>query len=175
MFPRLRAPLFLIHGMFGFDQLSLGRLARFDYFRHLPQRLRDAGNRVFVPRLSPTAGIAQRAGQLQAFIDRHAPDGPVHLVGHSMGGLDGRYLISKLPAGRRVLSLTTLGTPHRGSAFADWSGRRLVRLFSPVLDRVGIPTQGFLDLTTKSMAAFNSEIMGLSGNKCNNFRQRLRA
>jgi triacylglycerol lipase len=163
MFPRLRAPLVLIHGMFGFDQLSIGPLARWEYFRHLPQRLRDAGNRVLVPRLSPTGGIVQRANQLQAFLDAHVPDGPLHLVGHSMGGLDARYLIARLPAGHRVLSLTTLGTPHRGSTFADWSARRLVRLVSPLLNRLGIPTQGFLDLTTRAMKAFNANVLDRPG------------
>jgi triacylglycerol lipase len=43
----------------------------------------------------------------------------VNLIGHSMGGLDGRALISTLGYGNRVASLTTISTPHRGSYFAD--------------------------------------------------------
>ncbi|OAX79678.1 hypothetical protein ACJ72_06002, partial [Emergomyces africanus] len=36
-------------------------------------------------------------------------------------GLDSRYMISRLrPTKFRVLSLTTIATPHRGSAFADY-------------------------------------------------------
>jgi len=39
----------------------------------------------------------------------------------TQGGLDGRYLISKLkPTTFKVISLTTISTPHRGSPFADY-------------------------------------------------------
>jgi triacylglycerol lipase len=36
-----------------------------------------------------------------------------------MGGLDSRYLISTLRYGDRIASLTTISTPHGGSAVAD--------------------------------------------------------
>ena len=42
------------------------------------------------------------------------------LVGHSMGGLDARYLITHLDPDRRVKSLLTVATPHRGSPMARW-------------------------------------------------------
>src|SRR5262249_5187529 len=38
----------------------------------------------------------------------------VHVFAHSMGGLDARYMISRLGMAKRVLSLTTIATPHRG-------------------------------------------------------------
>ncbi|RKP08667.1 Alpha/Beta hydrolase protein, partial [Thamnocephalis sphaerospora] len=45
----------------------------------------------------------------------------VNLIAHSMGGLDGRHLITHLrPETYRVRSLTTISTPHRGSPFMDW-------------------------------------------------------
>ena len=43
----------------------------------------------------------------------------VHVIAHSMGGLDVRYLISKLGYATKVASLTTISTPHRGSPLAD--------------------------------------------------------
>jgi triacylglycerol lipase len=43
----------------------------------------------------------------------------VHIIAHSMGGLDARYLISTLGYASKVKSLTTLSTPHRGSPLAD--------------------------------------------------------
>lgn len=43
-------------------------------------------------------------------------------------GLDARYMISQLkPPGVSVLSLTTIATPHRGSAFADYLLTRIGR------------------------------------------------
>lgn len=45
----------------------------------------------------------------------------VNFVAHSMGGLDVRHLISNLkPTHYTPISLTTIGTPHRGSPFMDW-------------------------------------------------------
>jgi triacylglycerol lipase len=153
--PRLRAPVVFVHGLFGFDQLRLGRWRLASYFRDIPDALRAAGNRVLVARVSPTGGIADRAAQLKDFLDRRSPHEPVHLFGHSMGGLDARYLITHLGMAHRVLSLTTLGTPHRGSSFADWGIRRLQRVLRPILEWAGIPYQGFHDLTTTGCAQLN--------------------
>src|SRR5215510_6280544 len=47
----------------------------------------------------------------------------VHIIAHSMGGLDARYLLCNnlygLGALDRVVSLSTISTPHRGSQVAD--------------------------------------------------------
>jgi len=155
--PRLRAPLVLVHGLFGFDQLRMGSWLHIDYFKGIPGPLREAGNRVLLARLSPTGGIADRAAQLKAFIDRESPAEPVHLIGHSMGGLDSRHMISHLAMASRVLSLTTLGSPHRGSPFADWAVSRFTRLVAPMFDHVGIPRQAFEDLTVARCKKFNDE------------------
>jgi triacylglycerol lipase len=45
----------------------------------------------------------------------------VNLMAHSMGGLDCRYLISKVRHEKYTpLLLTTISTPHYGSPFMDW-------------------------------------------------------
>jgi triacylglycerol lipase len=153
----------LVHGILGFDHLKLCGWKIYSYFAHTPERLSAAGNRVFVARLSPTGAVAQRAAQLKAFLDRRVPGEPVHLVGHSMGGLDARYLIARLGMAHRVLTLTTLGTPHRGTAFADWGIRHLGRIAQPFFEILGIPPQGFYDLTTPSCRAFNEQIPDAPG------------
>ena len=155
--PQLHAPLVLVHGLFGFDQLRMGKWVLVDYFKGIPGPLRDAGNRVLLPRLSPTSGIADRAAQLKAFLDREAPGEPVHLVGHSMGGLDARFMIAHLGMASRVLSLTTLGSPHRGSPVADWAVSRFTRMLGPMFDRMGVPRQAFEDLTVARCKQFNDE------------------
>jgi triacylglycerol lipase len=156
--PRLSAPIVLVHGLFGYDHLRLGSWTVISYFVDIPEALQAAGNRVLIPRLRPTAGIADRAAELKAFLDREAPGDAVHVIAHSMGGLDSRYMISKLGMAERVLSLTTLGTPHRGSPFADWGCRRIEFLVGPVLDSLGISRQAFYDLTTASCQTFNAEV-----------------
>ncbi len=75
-----------------------------------------------------------------------------------MGGLDSRYLISRLGMADRVLSLTTIGTPHRGSSFADWCVQRFGALVRPFLDLFDVPDQAFFDLTTASCRKFNEDV-----------------
>jgi triacylglycerol lipase len=155
--PRLRAPIVLVHGLFGFTQLRLGNWVFAQYFRDVPHALRSAGNRVLLARVSPTGSIADRAAQLKRFLDRESPHEPVHIFGHSMGGLDARYMISRLDMAPRVLSLTTLGTPHHGSSFADWAMDRLVRFFHPIFTILNLPHEAFRDLTTFACAELNRQ------------------
>lgn len=154
LIPRLRAPVVLVHGLLGFGELRLWPL-RVCFFSGIPQALRAAGNRVLVPNLSPTRDVATRACQLKAFLDSEVPHEPVHILAHSMGGLDSRYLISRLGMAHRVLTLTTLGTPHRGSPFADWGLRRFARILGPVFNFLHVPSQAFYDLTLERCREFN--------------------
>jgi triacylglycerol lipase len=156
--PKLRSPIVLVHGLFGFNKITLAGWTLVNYFPGIPQFLERAGNRVLVPRLSPTGGVAERAAQLKAFLDREVPHEPVHLIAHSMGGLDARYMISRLGMERRVLSLTTLGTPHCGTSFIDWAVLRLERLVKPFFNLFGLPTQAFYDLSTARCKAFNEQV-----------------
>lgn len=155
--PRLRAPIVLVHGLFGFDRLCLGPWLLTHYFQGIPEALRAAGNRVLVASLSPTGGIADRARQLQEMLDLESPHEPVHILAHSMGGLDSRYLISRLNRADRVLTLTTLGTPHRGTTFADWGIRRFKRVLRPLFDFANLPIRAFGDLTVAHCADFNRQ------------------
>ena len=161
--PTLDAPVVLVHGLCGYDFLSvLGRKVK-DYFPGIREQFEAAGNRVLVPRLSRTRGVAERAAELKRFIERSVPSGPVHLIGHSMGGLDGRYMVSRLGMARRVKSLTTVGTPHRGTAFADWGVTHFGRLAAPFFQLLGVSYQAFLDLTTWACRRFNEVVPDAPG------------
>lgn len=43
----------------------------------------------------------------------------VHIVAHSMGGLDGRWVIAEGGLADRIDSLTTIATPHRGTSLGN--------------------------------------------------------
>ena len=99
--------------------------------------------RVHQVRTAPTASLVQRAARLRDTLADIEDDGPVHLVGHSTGGLDARILCTpgvRLPGGRvaaqadRVRTVTPLATPHRGTPiarlFQGVRGRRLLRALS---------------------------------------------
>src|SRR6266540_2012561 len=157
--PKLRAPIVLVHGFCGFDRIRLGSWTLATYFPGISELLQAAGNRVLIPALTPTAGVAVRAAQLKEFIDRESPSEPVHLFAHSMGGLDSRYMITHLGMRQRILTLTTLGTPHRGTSFADWGVQRLERLVKPILKMIGMPYQAFYDLTRTNCKTFNEKVL----------------
>jgi len=70
----------------------------------------------------PFARVSVRAAYLAKDIDdtlARTGAKKVNLIAHSMGGLDARELVSVLGYGDRVASVTTIATPHRGSAVAD--------------------------------------------------------
>src|SRR5271166_5787150 len=94
-------------------------LLHLDYFRAVS----DAFPGSLFPQTPGTAGIEARASALAEQIDQAFPTGPIHVVAHSMGGLDTRCVLSNnlrgLATPGRVASLSTISTPHRGSPIAD--------------------------------------------------------
>jgi len=148
-FVRLGAPIVLAHGLFGFTRIGLGRLTITSYFRGIPEVLRRHGNRVLLTRVPSIAGVEDRARRLGDQILRAFPDEPVHVIGHSMGGLDARRLLTDPSWQKRVLSLTTVGTPHLGTALADFAKLRVGRVFR-LLAALGIDPQGCFDVTRRA-------------------------
>ena len=154
VFEQLDAPIVLAHGLFGFTRLGLGPLTITSYFRGIPESLQAAGNRVLVTRVPPIAGVEDRARRLGEQILRAFPDQPVHVIGHSMGGLDARRLLADSSWSNRVLSLTTIGTPHLGSTLADFAKLKFGRIWR-LLISLGIDPQGCLDVTRRAARRFH--------------------
>jgi triacylglycerol lipase len=151
-------PIVLAHGWMGFDAFALPGM-RHEYFRGVRDQLQAHGHRVYVPRVSPFAGVRHRAEQFAeqiATIDASK----VNIIAHSMGGLDARYAISRLGLAGRVASLTTIGTPHYGTPLADTSliVRELPLLGRALMSRFGLDFEALHDLTTAQMAAFNEAV-----------------
>ncbi len=89
----------------------------------LIEALKDDGHQVYVTQVSPFNSVAKRAEDLKVGIDeilRCSGSDKVNIIAHSMGGLDARYLISRLYYANHVASLTTISTPHRGTYIADY-------------------------------------------------------
>lgn len=166
------AHVLLSPGMFGF-----GELASFDYFEHVRAaiverfRRRDRPVSVHVVDVHPTASIRRRAVRLARTVTNVAGEGdaPIHIVGHSTGGLDARLVASptvRLPGISekdlawmpRLASVTTINTPHHGTPiaafFATVSGQRLLYAVSALTViglKVGAPP---LAAASALMAAF---------------------
>jgi triacylglycerol lipase len=94
------------------------------FYAPMAERLRRDGFRPFIFGL-PGGGlgdIADTSTALAAFVDSvRAQSGAarVDLVGHSQGGLVGRYFVKNLGGAAEVDSLVSLGTPHYGTALAN--------------------------------------------------------
>ena len=73
------------------------------------------------PPVSVLGSVGLRAQELADRIVKRFPAGAVHIIAHSMGGLDARCLIARNLNGlaKRVVSLSTISTPHHGSRIAD--------------------------------------------------------
>lgn len=105
-------PIVLVHGFMDKGGAFVG----------LEDVLRGDGHKVERVSLPPIAPVAVRAEalaeQVDAILAAHGA-AKVNLIGHSMGGLDSRYLVHHLGYADKVASVTTIATPHRGSAVAD--------------------------------------------------------
>lgn len=114
----------------GFDASDTNRWS----FNGVAEALAKDGHVVHAARVQPYQSVEKRARELALHVDaarsecaarRGCDASKVHIIAHSMGGLDSRFVISKLsnkdgvPYAKLVASLTTISTPHRGSAFAD--------------------------------------------------------
>lgn len=117
-------PVVLVHGMGGFEQLTVGAL-EMPYWNGAVEALEEDGeHEVFVTTAPAFATSEVRARVVAAQIDAilaKTGRAKVNVVGHSQGGLDARVLVSPagLAYGDRVASVTTIATPHRGSRVAD--------------------------------------------------------
>ena len=154
--PRGRPPLpvVLVHGLFGFDEISVGR-SRHAYFRGVGPALEKDGRAVVHARLSPAGGIETRARELADCV-RAVEASRVVILAHSMGGLDARWAIARLGLDRKVAALITVGTPHLGTPVADLTADLAEKLgIARALGLAGVGLEALRDLTSASLERFN--------------------
>jgi triacylglycerol lipase len=157
----MRQHVYFSPGMFGF-----GRLGSYNYFAHVERelgvRFAAAGHELVSHVIEdlPTASVRRRATRLAQLVAETATDdAPIHLLGHSTGGLDARLVASParyaataatldwLP---RLRSVTTMNTPHFGTPLASFfttsNGQRILAALS-------VLTVAGLSLGSKPLAA----------------------
>ena len=164
-----KLPIVLAHGIARFDILleilrgklqlpetDLGDL--FQYFKGIRSHLESNGFEVFHPNQDFAGSVDLRAGQLRTRVNEIISitgAEKVHIIAHSMGGLDARHMIVDKGMAERVASLTTIGTPHLGTILADHviehGGFLLREGLRPVIN-----IDGFDDLRTSACEQFNS-------------------
>jgi len=163
-------PIVLAHGIARFDILSVNLRKKlnlpetnideqFEYFKGIKPLLEANGFIASHPNQAFSGSVDLRAGQLAARVNEvieqtSAPQ--VHIIAHSMGGLDARHMIVDKGMAHRVATLTTIGTPHHGSPVADKltgpGGALLLQMLENVFH---LDVDGVADLTTTACEAFN--------------------
>ncbi len=117
-FIRVKYPIVLMHG-FG----TVGSIWRNGHLHDLAMHLRSHGVIAFAPNVPPYNTVPVRASIWQErmlYVLEATKAEKINLVAHSMGGLDGRYLISVNGLHDKVASLTTVASPHHGSSIASY-------------------------------------------------------
>jgi len=114
------ANIVLAHGFLGFGAVVPEQ--PINYFNGIAELYARRGHIVLESSVAPIGSIEERAIQLESQIDAKfkAINGPIFLLGHSMGGLDCRRFLAKgSPLAKRVRRLITIATPHYGSPVAN--------------------------------------------------------
>lgn len=162
-------PIILAHGItrpdylidFIIRKLNLHDFSRvadhLHYFKGIASHLRKHGFEVHTTSVSFAANVETRAKDLARELQKiltNTGQQKVHIIGHSMGGLDARHMIVDENMADYVASVTTIGTPHLGASVADWF---MQNGFSKILDtlRKVINLEGFKSLTSEACRAFN--------------------
>lgn len=130
---------------------------RFHYFKGIASHLKEHGFEVYPTSVSFAADVDTRAQDLRREVERilaATAQSKVHIIAHSMGGLDARHMIVNENMADKVASLTTLGTPHLGASIADWA---LANGFDKIIEtlRKVINLEGCKSLTFAVCREFN--------------------
>lgn len=109
---KTKYPLLLVHGA-GFRDLRIPV-----YWGRIPRVLKAHGAAVFFGEQDCWASTETNAHALCERIDailRETGAEKVNILAHSKGGLEARMAASALGYSPKIASITTIGTPHRGS------------------------------------------------------------
>jgi triacylglycerol lipase len=161
-------PIVLAHGIARFDILAEILRSKLEipetipgdqtqYFKGIKSHLEAHGFTVSHPNQSFAGSVDLRAEELGDRINEvlsSSGSAKVHIIAHSMGGLDARHMIVDKGMAERVATLTTIGSPHHGSPVADQLVIQGGSLLLQVLDKV-IDVHGVADLTTSACEHFN--------------------
>jgi len=166
------SPILLIHG----NNSNGGFFDRQGFTGELQRQHLAYDNSINLPTTTVTANGTQLNSLIPGIVKSFGVDG-VHLIVHSKGGLDTReYLANYQPshdADFKILSYTSLSTPHNGSVGADLLVQRAAALaVTTNIEYSGFPTftqtvaeqtgmdAGTPNLTTTFTAGFNASNIG---------------
>lgn len=164
-------------------------LLEIDYWIGVKEKLERKGCTVIIPNVPSFGSIEERAVTLHAILEKETQklretaskkeiyndddnnsdrrlldEEPIklNLIAHSMGGLDCRFLISNIHEKTyRVLSLTTVATPHHGSEVADYVVNLIedLKKIAPGTSKPKLFPSSIYELTTNYLKFFNKNTL----------------
>ncbi|HOP64970.1 MAG TPA: hypothetical protein PK906_16450 [Spirochaetota bacterium] len=114
---KTKYPVILVHGIAFRDKTVMIK-----YWGNVPDKLHEYGAVVHTGGQEAYGTIRENSILLKKKIKeilQITGSEKVNIIAHSRGGIEARYMISRLDMNNSVASLTTVATPHRGSAMAD--------------------------------------------------------
>ncbi|AGF56290.1 triacylglycerol lipase [Clostridium saccharoperbutylacetonicum] len=157
---KTKYPLMLVHGV-GFRDYKY-----INYWGRIPKELIKNGAEIYYGNQEAWGTIEYNAYEIKERIIRVLKETnaeKVNIIAHSKGGLDARYVISKLKMGNYVASLTTISTPHRGCKFVDkacklpnWLYKGVAWLFDKYYAHQGDKKPDFYT-ASRQFSTFNSK------------------
>ncbi|MBK6273481.1 MAG: hypothetical protein IPF58_01765 [Saprospirales bacterium] len=160
-------PIILVSGLGFHDQNRI-----MNYWGNIPESLKLKGCDVYTANQEAFISIPDNSIKLKFRIldimEKTKKD-KVNLIGHSKGGLESRYVVSKLGMENHISSITTLGTPHQGTHLADiilgklplpkFATARLVNLYAMLIgDKRPDSLRAVVQVTTDAMKQFNDDV-----------------
>ena len=111
-----RYPILMLHGV-GFRDLKWPL-----YWGRIPAALSAMGAELYYGQQDCWARVEENAKTVKArirqILDETGAE-KINIIAHSKGGLEARMAASSLGMGPAIASITTVGTPHRGSQTVD--------------------------------------------------------
>ena len=146
--PQARRPLVVLPGLADNTSIFTGLKAALDACGAGP-----VVSFAYSPLVGNVRTAADRlAGQVEQLCEISGED-QVDLIGHSLGGLIGRYYVQRLGGHRRTGTVVTIGTPHAGTKAARLpSPLPLVRQLRPGSDLVRELAEPAPGCTTRFLA-----------------------
>ena len=114
---RTKYPILLVHGFFFRDSRI------FNYWGRIPRELERNGANIYYGQQQSADSIENSAEELKTRIRAIVKDTgceKLNVIAHSKGGLDMRQALLDPEIRAMTASLTTINTPHRGCAYADY-------------------------------------------------------
>ncbi|MDS1003887.1 triacylglycerol lipase [Clostridium sporogenes] len=168
---KTKYPFVLIHGV-GFRDFKY-----INYWGRIPKELIKQGATIYYGNQEAFATVEYNAHDIKdkiLNIVKETGCEKVNIIAHSKGGLDARYMISKLDMGKYVASITMMSSPHRGVKFVDIACHLLniiykyiAKIFDKYFKFLGDKNPDFYTATrqfsTYHSKNFNEEIKDVEG------------